>query len=126
MHNAHGRSSMFVHGGATPGSAGCIDLVENNEDFHGFLAGTDPPMPGIPADLPSATARLLLVDYLPVRVELPRTHSNPAFCPEHPPGVDFFPCVGNPSCSVDRIYARRVPGERSILLAEICRTLKAN
>lgn len=29
-----GRSGMFVHGGATPGSAGCIDLTYHNDDFY--------------------------------------------------------------------------------------------
>lgn len=31
--NTYGRGGFFVHGGVTPGSAGCIDLVENMEDF---------------------------------------------------------------------------------------------
>ena len=32
--NTFGRHSMYVHGGITPGSAGCIDLTGNMEDFY--------------------------------------------------------------------------------------------
>lgn len=28
------RDEFFIHGGSTPGSNGCIDLVENNNEFH--------------------------------------------------------------------------------------------
>jgi len=31
--NTHGRSSFYLHGGSTPGSIGCIDLVTNSDDF---------------------------------------------------------------------------------------------
>lgn len=30
----YGRDEFFIHGGSTPGSNGCIDLVENNNEFH--------------------------------------------------------------------------------------------
>jgi hypothetical protein len=30
----HGRGGFFIHGGATAGSAGCIDLVNHMNDFH--------------------------------------------------------------------------------------------
>lgn len=29
----HGRSSFYLHGGSTPGSIGCIDLVTDSDDF---------------------------------------------------------------------------------------------
>ncbi len=32
--NTFGRHSMYVHGGAVPGSAGCIDLTYRNDDFY--------------------------------------------------------------------------------------------
>ena len=35
--NTYGRSGFSIHGGATPGSAGCIDLTKNNNAFHYWL-----------------------------------------------------------------------------------------
>jgi len=32
-----GRRGMYMHGGKVPGSIGCIDLTESNEDFHQWL-----------------------------------------------------------------------------------------
>lgn len=32
--DTYGRSGFYIHGGARPGSAGCIDLVSGNNDFH--------------------------------------------------------------------------------------------
>lgn len=31
--NTYGRSGFFIHGGLTPGSAGCIDLCDRDVDF---------------------------------------------------------------------------------------------
>lgn len=31
--NTHGRKNFSIHGGITPGSAGCIDLTWDNDDF---------------------------------------------------------------------------------------------
>ena len=31
--NTHGRDNFSIHGGKIPGSAGCIDLTEDMEDF---------------------------------------------------------------------------------------------
>lgn len=39
-----GRDGMFVHGGDNPGSAGCIDLTDSNNDFHDWLAEQDEPV----------------------------------------------------------------------------------
>lgn len=35
--NTYGRSGFSIHGGTTPGSAGCIDLTMNNKSFHSWL-----------------------------------------------------------------------------------------
>jgi RHS repeat-associated protein len=35
--NTYGRDQMYIHGGKTPGSLGCIDLTNNNNDFHDWL-----------------------------------------------------------------------------------------
>ena len=35
--NTHGRSGFSIHGGKDPGSAGCIDLTNNNNKFHAWL-----------------------------------------------------------------------------------------
>ena len=32
-----GRSEFFIHGGEMPGSKGCVDLTDQNEDFHVFM-----------------------------------------------------------------------------------------
>lgn len=32
--NTFGRSNFSIHGGPSPGSAGCIDLTEDNNKFH--------------------------------------------------------------------------------------------
>ena len=42
----YGRSGFSIHGGTVPGSAGCIDLVENMDDFakHFRLYGKDMPL----------------------------------------------------------------------------------
>ena len=32
--NTYGRDSMYIHGGTTPGSAGCVDLGSNNDSFY--------------------------------------------------------------------------------------------
>ncbi len=32
-----GRKGFFIHGGLFPGSNGCIDLTEKNEDFHTYM-----------------------------------------------------------------------------------------
>lgn len=32
--NTFGRHSMYIHGGAIPGSSGCIDLTSYNDDFY--------------------------------------------------------------------------------------------
>jgi hypothetical protein len=34
---ANGRSGFTIHGGAVPGSAGCIDLHKNNDAFFGMM-----------------------------------------------------------------------------------------
>ena len=34
-----GRSGMYVHGGFIPGSAGCVDLTNDNDSFHRWLKG---------------------------------------------------------------------------------------
>lgn len=33
----YGRGHLYIHGGNTPGSNGCIDLTDKNEDFHVLL-----------------------------------------------------------------------------------------
>lgn len=33
----YGRGRFFVHGGLFPGSLGCIDLLDGNEDFHAYM-----------------------------------------------------------------------------------------
>ena len=33
----YGRGDFFVHGGSSPGSEGCIDLVDLNQDFHAVM-----------------------------------------------------------------------------------------
>lgn len=105
-----GRSGMFVHGGAIPGSAGCIDLCDVNRDFHEFLqtgaTAAEIDVLGI--------GLLMLVRYLPVRQELPRTHADPLKCPS-----DGQPCVGNPNCEINQAYERRVSAERSTVLNQI-------
>ena len=36
---------FYMHGGDVPGSAGCIDLTNSNEDFHRWLSGQRGPVP---------------------------------------------------------------------------------
>ena len=43
----YGRTSMYIHGGDVPGSAGCIDLVEYAEDFGKLYALWKLKWPGI-------------------------------------------------------------------------------
>ena len=38
------RGGFFIHGGLFPGSAGCIDLTNRNEDFHDWLELYDAPL----------------------------------------------------------------------------------
>lgn len=38
--NTYGRSGFFIHGGAIPGSAGCIDLTSANKDFFSAVERT--------------------------------------------------------------------------------------
>ncbi len=33
----YGRSDMFIHGGTTPGSKGCIDVLSADKELHSFL-----------------------------------------------------------------------------------------
>jgi hypothetical protein len=44
--NLQGRDAngFFVHGGDTPGSAGCVDLTGQNDAFHQFLKGYGKPI----------------------------------------------------------------------------------
>ncbi len=35
--NTYGRANFSIHGGKTPGSAGCIDLTSKNDSFHNWL-----------------------------------------------------------------------------------------
>ena len=35
--NTFGRGGMYIYGGDVPGSAGCIDLTGDNDDFHKWL-----------------------------------------------------------------------------------------
>ena len=43
--NTFGRQSMYVHGGAVPGSAGCIDLTYRNNDFYNDFQKYDDDLP---------------------------------------------------------------------------------
>jgi hypothetical protein len=36
--NSYGRTNMFIHGGSSPGSAGCIDLMSNDLNFFKALS----------------------------------------------------------------------------------------
>lgn len=42
--DTHGRDGMYMHGGNDPGSAGCVDLTGDNNDFHDWLAEQDGPV----------------------------------------------------------------------------------
>ncbi len=42
--NTYGRSGFSIHGGTTPGSAGCIDLTKNNNSFHSWLKSYGKPV----------------------------------------------------------------------------------
>jgi LysM repeat protein len=42
--NTYGRSGFSIHGGKTPGSAGCIDLTKNNNSFHSWLKSYGKPV----------------------------------------------------------------------------------
>lgn len=42
--NTYGRSGFSIHGGKTPGSAGCIDLTKNNKSFHNWLKSYGKPV----------------------------------------------------------------------------------
>ncbi|MBD2535620.1 DUF2778 domain-containing protein, partial [Nostoc flagelliforme FACHB-838] len=42
--NTFGRSGFTIHGGAVPGSAGCIDLTSRNNSFHGWLRSHNKPL----------------------------------------------------------------------------------
>jgi hypothetical protein len=42
--NTFGRSNFSIHGGKTPGSAGCIDLTKNNNSFHDWLQSYGKPI----------------------------------------------------------------------------------
>ena len=35
--NTYGRNGFSIHGGKSPGSAGCIDLTKDNNAFHNWL-----------------------------------------------------------------------------------------
>ncbi|MEP7012661.1 MAG: RHS repeat-associated core domain-containing protein [Acidobacteriota bacterium] len=38
--NTYGRGGFFIHGGFTPGSAGCIDLCDRDRDFFSAVGGS--------------------------------------------------------------------------------------
>jgi len=42
--NTFGRSGMYIHGGNIPGSAGCVDLTNDNDDFHKWLKSQKSPV----------------------------------------------------------------------------------
>lgn len=42
--NTYGRSDFSIHGGKTPGSAGCIDLTNKNNSFHNWLQSYGKPI----------------------------------------------------------------------------------
>ncbi|MCF8212259.1 MAG: DUF2778 domain-containing protein, partial [Cryomorphaceae bacterium] len=42
--NTFGRSGFTIHGGAVPGSAGCIDLTSRNNSFHSWLKSYNKPL----------------------------------------------------------------------------------
>jgi len=42
--NTFGRSGFTIHGGAVPGSAGCIDLTSRNNSFHSWLKSHGKPL----------------------------------------------------------------------------------
>jgi RHS repeat-associated protein len=48
------RRGFYMHGGSTPGSAGCIDLTDENENFHEWLKGQDGPV-DLTVDYPGYT-----------------------------------------------------------------------
>jgi uncharacterized protein RhaS with RHS repeats len=43
-HNAGGRYEMYMHGGTTPGSIGCVDMTSYNDAFHDWLADQSGPV----------------------------------------------------------------------------------
>jgi RHS repeat-associated protein len=43
--NTYGRDGFFLHGGKTPGSAGCIDIGSRDKDLFPKLMGHDGPIP---------------------------------------------------------------------------------
>lgn len=102
--NTYGRDKMFVHGGATPGSIGCIDLVGGNSSFHKYfesLMKSAPPSTTEAFWATTVAGELLLVHYLDIARTVPRTHPIPQACPE-----DTFHvfCTQSETCSRNLAY----------------------
>jgi hypothetical protein len=90
------RSKMFIHGGARPGTAGCLDLVDQSEDFHQwFTQRLD--------ERGTPLRENLLVMYVPLALTTPRTHADPARCPQWP-GPLSGSCVENAECEYQRDF----------------------
>jgi hypothetical protein len=90
------RDKMFIHGGARPGTAGCLDLVDQNEDFHQwFTQRLD--------QRGDALRENLLVMYVPLALTTPRTHEDPAMCPQWP-GPLSGSCVDNAECEYQQAF----------------------
>lgn len=49
--NTYGRSGFYIHGGSNPGSAGCIDLCANADDFFSAV-GSEPGTLDVDVDYP--------------------------------------------------------------------------
>ncbi|MDQ3959195.1 MAG: DUF2778 domain-containing protein [Pseudomonadota bacterium] len=123
-----GRAGIHLHGGAQPGSAGCLDLLDKNEEFHAFLANYG----SRDLLLELRTAPLLLVEYLPTRLTTPQTHANPMSCEDgdfivrDPPMLPSLAgCLEGDKCPFEAAHRRAVVSERPVLLREICTALKA-
>jgi Protein of unknown function (DUF2778) len=111
-----GRSEFNVHGGARPGSKGCIDLVEGNAEFHDWLRG-DTDHRGEPY------VRYLLVVYVPLAQQFPRTHADPMNCRDNP----GLYCTQNSACSFNGRFAGgglpQYQEEHRVLLDRLVREL---
>lgn len=112
------RDSFYVHGGARPGSHGCIDLVGRNKSFHSWLTKKRS------GNTLGASPRPLLAQYVDLAKKYPRTHATPDHCPQD--GNRF--CTQSPICEHNARYVgdgmREYLSQREALLEDLDKLAK--
>ncbi len=99
--NTLGRNGFYIHGGTSPGSAGCIDLLSSDSAFCTLLVAETKPI-------------CVIVRYMNETKIKAGFHENFDNCPQNP-GLE---CLQNSNCP-ERFNDANLQAERTAMLAQI-------